>query len=690
MDEKNTPRNSADHSEDRTELHVVETPKTLFPCLEVIAGPRTGYRFPLKEGKSTLGRSKGNDVVLDDSSVSRKHAELDVREGKVVLKDLGSRNGTRFQGERIENEIVCPQQSRIKIGIYEFQLLHEEPKGPPPEIPAQHEMSVRAAKPAPEGHGAVPGPGTDGKTEMVTSELPAEIPEGGLPAEVPQAGDQPAEAGPALAGSLKKFMVLGGVGLVVVLMAVAGFVVAKKFIFQKWKGKASTEMVETEGGQGEKEGVVSKTIAGALPGGEKSASVPVFINFTSTPIPAEIYFGSQKLGMTPYRQSTNLEFGKTYEARAVFNLPELNEVIEEKAQFRLKEGSQIVPVHFKGEIAMVKISAIPRDTQFYLEGYFDKDPYKAHPIKFSDIVFGKPFYVPYGKYVLELRQSQQLALSQTFIDEVVYRREFQLSAEMTNYTVNVKEEDLKIFPAEIRSVPSGAVVYIDDQEVGKTPYEGTLPLGNHVLLLKHDGYFDYTQPIQVTLNTSYVTEVKLQTSEAGQFINEASGKMKLERYPEALNDLVEALKHNTTPEEIGQINYLIGVSSLVLKRHQDAMDYFVKAMETPVYLFPARLGIAQIYFDRNDKIKALQLLIEVLIGSEDKEVRANAGALFQRISPFKSVIYINSDPPGATVFVNGMEVTQKTPTILYDLGVGSYRVVIQQTGYRSEERRVGK
>src|SRR5690348_712068 len=48
-----------------------------------------------RDGRLTIGRDEGNDLVLADPVVSRFHAELTVRDGRAAVRDLGSRNGTR-------------------------------------------------------------------------------------------------------------------------------------------------------------------------------------------------------------------------------------------------------------------------------------------------------------------------------------------------------------------------------------------------------------------------------------------------------------------------------------------------------------------------------------------------------------------------------------------------------------------
>ena len=78
--------------------------------------------LPEAEGSVTLGRSRECDCVLAEPSVSRRHAEL-LREGpRWVLRDLGSRNGTRVNGARLLDEAdVCPGD-RVSFGDARFRL----------------------------------------------------------------------------------------------------------------------------------------------------------------------------------------------------------------------------------------------------------------------------------------------------------------------------------------------------------------------------------------------------------------------------------------------------------------------------------------------------------------------------------------------------------------------------------------
>lgn len=62
----------------------------------------------------TLGRSPGTDIHLDNPSVSRRHARVLFENGAWIIEDLGSRNGTKLNGEQI-NRACLPPYAEIKL-----------------------------------------------------------------------------------------------------------------------------------------------------------------------------------------------------------------------------------------------------------------------------------------------------------------------------------------------------------------------------------------------------------------------------------------------------------------------------------------------------------------------------------------------------------------------------------------------
>jgi hypothetical protein len=76
-------------------------------------------RLPMTGEVLSFGRGLENDVVLDSLTVSREHARLDRADG-LVIEDLGSRNGTFVNGQRVQRARVGPGD-RIRLGATELR-----------------------------------------------------------------------------------------------------------------------------------------------------------------------------------------------------------------------------------------------------------------------------------------------------------------------------------------------------------------------------------------------------------------------------------------------------------------------------------------------------------------------------------------------------------------------------------------
>ncbi len=85
--------------------------------LVVRRGPNVGARFLLDEDVTTAGRHPSADIFLDDVTVSRRHAQF-LRHGTAFeVKDLGSLNGTFFDGVRIETALLT-DGAEVQIGKF--------------------------------------------------------------------------------------------------------------------------------------------------------------------------------------------------------------------------------------------------------------------------------------------------------------------------------------------------------------------------------------------------------------------------------------------------------------------------------------------------------------------------------------------------------------------------------------------
>ncbi len=75
-----------------------------------------GRRLVVGAGGVTIGRSRQADVMLDDPNLSRTHAEVRPRGGSWVVTDLGSTNGTRLNGRRLEGTEVLKPGDELEFG----------------------------------------------------------------------------------------------------------------------------------------------------------------------------------------------------------------------------------------------------------------------------------------------------------------------------------------------------------------------------------------------------------------------------------------------------------------------------------------------------------------------------------------------------------------------------------------------
>ena len=82
--------------------------------------------FVLAKSSVSLGRTTTNDVVLNDARISRNHAGLECGASGVVLVDMGSSNGTRVNGIRIDRATLKPGDT-ISLGSQQLKYLVEDP-----------------------------------------------------------------------------------------------------------------------------------------------------------------------------------------------------------------------------------------------------------------------------------------------------------------------------------------------------------------------------------------------------------------------------------------------------------------------------------------------------------------------------------------------------------------------------------
>lgn len=94
--------------------------------LTVVSGPGRGTVFKIKDGENSVGRQLGNTVVLPSTQVSKRHCVLVASNGKILIKDQGSANGTFVNGSLALNKQL-KSGDRIGVGEYILELTAPQP-----------------------------------------------------------------------------------------------------------------------------------------------------------------------------------------------------------------------------------------------------------------------------------------------------------------------------------------------------------------------------------------------------------------------------------------------------------------------------------------------------------------------------------------------------------------------------------
>lgn len=90
--------------------------------------PAGGARYLLARSVVTLGRALDNNIVIEDTQVSRYHAELRLSGAGYQLRDLRSTNGTRLNGQSVSESPLKPGD-RLELGALMLTYLVERAAG---------------------------------------------------------------------------------------------------------------------------------------------------------------------------------------------------------------------------------------------------------------------------------------------------------------------------------------------------------------------------------------------------------------------------------------------------------------------------------------------------------------------------------------------------------------------------------
>jgi hypothetical protein len=181
----------------------------------------------------------------------------------------------------------------------------------------------------------------------------------------------------------------------------------------------------------------------------------------------------------------------------------------------------------------------------------------------------------------------------------------------------------------VNSTPSGATIVLDGTTRGPTPTNLTgISVGNHTIVLKKNGYNDYSTSVTVSPG---------RTASVSATLTVSTGSINVRSTPSGATIVLDGITKGTTPASLTEIS--VGSHTLVLKKN-GYNDY-----STPVTVSPG-------------KTASVSATLAVATGT----------------------ISANSTPPGATIVLDGT-IKGITPANLTDIPVGSHTLVLKKSGY---------
>src|SRR5262249_41732220 len=75
-------------------------------------------RMDFDKPEVTIGRVQGNDIILPKGNVSKRHSRIVLKDGKFIIVDLKSTNGTYVNGRKITSPLVLKDSDKVYIGDF--------------------------------------------------------------------------------------------------------------------------------------------------------------------------------------------------------------------------------------------------------------------------------------------------------------------------------------------------------------------------------------------------------------------------------------------------------------------------------------------------------------------------------------------------------------------------------------------
>jgi pSer/pThr/pTyr-binding forkhead associated (FHA) protein len=145
------------------------------PVLQVVSGPYAGHKVVIDDtmDEVIIGRDPQAQLIIDDASISRRHAALSQKWGSYVIRDLGSKNGTFLNAEAVTEERRLKDGDELVFGT--VRALFKNPRELDFEAISRsinEKQSLQVTDSSPPSEAPTPAPQAEAQTNETMAEIP--------------------------------------------------------------------------------------------------------------------------------------------------------------------------------------------------------------------------------------------------------------------------------------------------------------------------------------------------------------------------------------------------------------------------------------------------------------------------------------------------------------------------------------
>ncbi|MBW7841695.1 MAG: serine/threonine protein kinase [Ignavibacterium sp.] len=421
-----------------------------------------------------------------------------------------------------------------------------------------------------------------------------------------------------------------------------------------------------------------------LPGG--SSTDDTYLSITSNPSDADIMLNQKSIGVSPIKDFKLESAGEISLSVAKDGFISVDTTIVIEAGRNENISFNLNPVQKE----RISITTNPSGAKLFVDG----NPVNNSPIE--------NYSITSGRHNIRVEK----AGFNTLDTEIDVRKE---SSKQFNFTLT-KDPDFKGFGIlKIDSNPPGATVFLNGEAVGKTPFlNNEQPVADYNLVLRQDGFTDYTESFKILLNKTKTINKKL--SSTAETSAEQFGRLKITSKPSEASVYLDGAFVGSTP--FNNSKTIAGKHKLVIKKKGFA-DYSetIEVEVNKTTTFSAELisssgtlgkveilvrPYGSIYI--NDELKAqdtnspfntelpagryrIKLTHPTLGSTPTMTINVTGGSqkFVYDLSRIAKLTLI-SNPPYCEIFINGSSTGKYTPVQL-QLKPGTYKIVLKKDGY---------